>query len=137
MSDSMLINELDAYLRKLFPLTRSLTGDGNRQTLKILKNIIPLKIREVPSGTKAYDWIIPEEWLVNDAWIKDDKGRKLVDFKENNLHLLGYSVPINRKMTFRLTNSTIRWRRYICHCRCIFIKRIVDFKIFKRQVFKF
>ena len=91
-----LIRKFDIYLKRLFPLCRSITGDMNRETLKILQEIIPLKIREIESKTKVFDWEIPYEWNVKDAWIKDLDGRKIVDFNENNLHLVSYSKPIDK-----------------------------------------
>lgn len=78
----------------LWPINRSITGNGNRQTLKILKEICPsINIFEVPSGTKVFDWVIPDEWNVSEAWIKDPDGNRIVDFARNNLHLVSYSVP--------------------------------------------
>jgi aminopeptidase-like protein len=94
------INEIDALLKKLFPICRSITGEGNRQTLKILKKIIPIKIKEYSSGDKIYDWIIPKEWHIRDAWIKDDSGNKLIDFKDSNIHVVSYSTPIRKKIHF-------------------------------------
>ena len=79
--------------KKLFPICRSLTGNGNRETLKILKKEVKeLKIHEVPSGKKFYDWKIPLEWNISDAYIKSN-GKKIIDFKNNNLHVMGYSQP--------------------------------------------
>lgn len=86
-------------LKRLFPIYRSITGDGNRQTLEILKETCPLlKTYEVPSGTKVFDWTIPPEYNIKDAWIKNSKGEKIIDFKENNLHVVGYSTPIHKKV---------------------------------------
>ncbi len=85
--------------RELFPINRSLTGNGNRKTFSIIKKQIPeLNILEIPSGTKVFDWEIPKEWNVNDAYILDPNGNKICDFKKNNLHLLGYSIPIKTKV---------------------------------------
>ena len=85
--------------KKLWPINRSLTGEGNRETLKILKSFFnSLKIKEIKSGQKVFDWKIPLEWNVNEAWIKDIKDKTIVDFKKNNLHLVGYSSPINKKI---------------------------------------
>ena len=87
-------------LKKLFPICRSITGDGVRETLKILKEECPLlKTYEVPSGTKVYDWIVPKEWNIKDAWIKNPEGEKIIDFKQNNLHVLGYSTPVHKKVS--------------------------------------
>ena len=91
-------NEIEKYFDRLWPLNRSLTGNGNRQTLKILSELIDLQITEVPSGTECFDWTVPPEWNVKEAWIKDSTGNKIVDFSKNNLYLLGYSIPVNRKL---------------------------------------
>lgn len=89
------------WAKDLFPINRSLTGDGNRKTLKYIKEIIPeLRIIEIPSGTKAFDWTVPNEWNVKDAWIKNEKGKKICDFQKNNLHLMGYSTPIKKIISF-------------------------------------
>jgi len=90
--------ELEAYFDRLWPLNRSLTGNGNRETIKILSELIDLQQTEVPSGSQCFDWTVPPEWNVKEAWIKDNNGNKIVDFSECNLHLLGYSIPVNRKM---------------------------------------
>ncbi len=83
--------------QRLFPICRSITGNGVRQTLKIIKKEFPkLKIYSVPSGTKVFDWNIPPEWNIKDAYILDKDNKKIVDFKNNNLHLVGYSIPINK-----------------------------------------
>lgn len=90
--------ELEKYFDRLWPLNRSLTGNGNRDTLNILSEISEIKISEIPSGTECFDWKVPEEWNVNEAWIKDSSGNKIIDFKDNNLHLLGYSDSYAGKM---------------------------------------
>ena len=90
--------ELEKYFDRLWPINRSLTGNGNRETLKILSELIDLEITEVPSGTVCFDWTVPPEWNVKEAWIKDSKGNKIIDFVKNNLHLLGYSIPTNQKL---------------------------------------
>lgn len=91
--------QMHQLILKLFPICRSITGNGVRETLKILEEEIPLKIKEIPSGIKVLDWEIPDEWNITDAYIKDSKGRKVVDFKESNLHVVNYSVPVNTKLT--------------------------------------
>jgi aminopeptidase-like protein/spore coat polysaccharide biosynthesis protein SpsF (cytidylyltransferase family) len=90
--------ELDQYLQRLFPLCRSITGNPNRETLRILQELIPLAIHEVPSGTAVYDWTIPDEWTIRDAWIADASGRRMVDFRVSNLHVVSYSEPVNAIM---------------------------------------
>ena len=87
--------EIDTYLRRLFPICRSITGSGTRESLSILQEIIPLTVHEVPSGTKVYDWIIPDEWNIRDAWISTAESARFVDFTINNLHLVSYSEPVN------------------------------------------
>ncbi len=95
-------NKIHKLASKLWPINRSLTGDGNRETLLILKKIVKtLKIYEVRSGKKIFDWIIPDEWKINEAWIKDLNGKKIIDFKDNNLHVIGYSSPINKTITLK------------------------------------
>jgi len=96
MSDEKKIYEL---IEKLFPINRSITGDGVRETLSILREYIPLKIHEVPTGTDVFDWKVPKEWNIRDAWIKAPAGNKIVNFKKNNLHLLNYSVPVEKKVS--------------------------------------
>lgn len=92
--------ELEAIFDELWPLNRSLSGEGNRQSFAILNRYMPFTMREIPSGTACFDWTIPPEWNVTEAWIKNDKGEKVIDFKDNNLHLLGYSIPIHETMSF-------------------------------------
>jgi len=85
---------------KLFPITRSLTGNGVKKTLKIIQKELPkLKIKKIKSGTKVFDWNIPEEWNVTDAYVIDKYNNRIIDFKTNNLHLIGYSIPIKKNIT--------------------------------------
>lgn len=84
---------LEKYFDRLWPINRSLTGNGNRETLKILSEVVEMDIHEIPSGEKCFDWVVPPEWNVNEAYIRDQKGRRIIDFKNNNLHLVGYSIP--------------------------------------------
>jgi len=84
----------------LFPINRSITGDGVRETLDIIKSYLPeLQVTEVPSGTKCFDWEIPREWKIRDAYIIDPTGKKIADFKKNNLHVVGYSVAVDQEMS--------------------------------------
>ena len=84
----------------LFPICRSLTGNGVRKTLKIIKKNFPLlKIKKIKSSTKVFDWSIPSEWNISDAYVLDKNGLKIIDFSVNNLHLVGYSEPINKTFT--------------------------------------
>lgn len=91
-------NEIDTLLHRLYPITRSITGNGNRETLNILQEYIPLEIIEYPTGQEVYDWTIPKEWNIKDAWIKNSKGEKVIDFKNSNLHIVSYSTPIHKKI---------------------------------------
>ena len=88
-------------IKILYPICRSITGDGVRKTLKILQKEIPLDINEIPTKTKCFDWKIPKEWNIIDAYIKDPNGNKIVDFKNSNLHVVSYSIPINKKMRLK------------------------------------
>ncbi len=83
--------EIDEYLNKLFNIPRSLTGEGNRTTLQALQELIPLEIKEYKSGQQVFDWVVPKEWKVNNAFIKDSSGNILISYEENFLHLIGYS----------------------------------------------
>lgn len=98
-------NKIEKYFDRLWPITRSLTGNGNRETLKILSELVDLEITEVPSGTTCFDWTVPPEWNIKEAWIKDNKGLKVVDFADNNLHILGYSEPFKGKLSFKELKS--------------------------------
>lgn len=90
-----------SWTSNLFPIQRSITGKGNRKTLLYIKKELgKLKIIEVKSGTKVFDWKIPNEWNIKDAYIKDEKNIKVVDYKKNNLHIVSYSLPVNKTISF-------------------------------------
>lgn len=92
-------NSMYSLIEKLFPICRSLTGNGVRETLCELQKIVPeMQMHEVPTGTQVMDWTIPKEWNINDAWIKDSQGNKIIDFNETNLHVMGYSQPVHKKV---------------------------------------
>jgi len=100
MTTKNLLEEFDHYLQLLFPINRSISGNGNKETLRILKEIAPIDIKEFSSGQSVYDWTIPPEWNVKDAYIKNSNGDKVVDFQVNNLHLMSYSQPISENLHY-------------------------------------
>ena len=91
--------EMHRFISDLYPICRSITGDGVRETLHLIGKHIPVEIHEIPSGTKVFDWTVPKEWNIRDAYIKNNKGERVVDFKNSNLHVVSYSLPIHTKMT--------------------------------------
>jgi len=91
--------QMHRLMTKLYPICRSLTGNGVRQTLHILRELIPLQINEVPTGTPIFDWTVPQEWNIRDAYIKNSRGERVIDFQRSNLHIMGYSVPVHESMS--------------------------------------
>ena len=85
-------------LVELYPICRSITGNGLRESLSIIGKQIPLEIHEVPTGTPVLDWVIPREWNIKDAYIRDPDGRKVVDLQDSNLHIVNYSHPIHARL---------------------------------------
>ncbi|MFF4470341.1 DUF4910 domain-containing protein [Streptomyces sp. NPDC001599] len=90
--------EMYALVERLYPLCRSITGDGVRATLDIVDEYLPLHMHEVPTGTQVLDWTVPQEWNIRDAYVADATGRRVVDFAASSLHVLGYSVPVSATM---------------------------------------
>lgn len=91
--------EMYGLISELYPICRSITGDGVRETLRIIQRIIPLKIHEVATGTQVFDWTVPKEWNIRDAYVKNAKGEKVIDFKRSSLHVLNYSIPFHSKVS--------------------------------------
>lgn len=85
-------------IARLFPICRSQTGDGVRESLRMLQELIPLQLLEVPSGTPAFDWEVPQEWNIREAWIADESGRRVIDIRESTLHVINGSIPIHRRL---------------------------------------
>jgi len=89
--------EMYTLMEELYPLCRSLTGDGVRETLRRIGARIPVDVHEVPTGTQAFDWQVPKEWNIRDAYIKDEAGETVLSFRDSNLHVVGYSVPVRER----------------------------------------
>lgn len=97
---TMIGDQMHALMRELFPICRSITGKGVHQTLNILKKDIPLNIYKIPTGTTVFDWEVPREWDINEAYVKNSRGKKIIDFANSNLHILNYSIPVDKKVSF-------------------------------------
>ncbi len=93
----------EAYrlIAELYPICRSITGNGLRKTLQLISQHIPLTIHEVPTGTRVFDWTVPKEWNISDAFVKNPKGEKIINFRESNLHVVGYSAPVHKKISLK------------------------------------
>lgn len=91
--------EMHGVMSELYPICRSITGDGVRKTLESLGRIAPMTIHEVASGTECFDWVVPDEWNIRDACIADESGHRIIDFRKSNLHVVGYSEPVDTTLT--------------------------------------
>ena len=89
---------MHGLIEELYPICRSITGEGLRATLRRLAEIVPLELREVPTGTKVLDWTVPREWNIRDAWIATPDGHRVVDFRAHSLHVVNYSTPVRARM---------------------------------------
>ena len=98
-SDRPIGAAMHGLARELYPICRSITGDGVRQTLGILRRMIDLEIREVPSGTAVFDWTVPKEWNIRAAYVVDPSGKKIIDFADCNLHVMSYSTPVRARLS--------------------------------------
>jgi aminopeptidase-like protein len=100
LTDSASIgDELHDLIARLYPICRSISGEGVRQTFELLRPILDLEVTEVPTSTQVFDWTVPQEWNIRDAWIAGPDGRRVLDFADSNLHVLGYSAPIRARMS--------------------------------------
>jgi aminopeptidase-like protein len=90
---------MHTLIRELFPICRSITGEGFRDSLQRLGRVVPISLSNVPTGTTVFDWTVPKEWNIRDAWIADSSGRRVVDFSNSNLHVVSYSVPVRARMS--------------------------------------
>src|SRR5262245_61135015 len=90
--------QLYARVAELYPICRSITGNGLRQTLGLLARHLPLAIHEVPTGTQVFDWTVPAEWNIRDAYVMNARGERVIDFHKSNLHVVNYSVPVRRRL---------------------------------------
>ena len=97
--------EMYQLIRKLYPICRSITGNGVRQTLSVMQTYLPLKVHEVPTGTAVFDWTIPNEWNIRDAYIRNNRGEKIVDFSNSNLHVVNYSIPVEGNFSLQELRS--------------------------------
>lgn len=93
--------DMYTFIGELYPICRSITGDGVRETLRRIQSHIPIEIHEVPSGTKVFDWTVPKEWNIRDAYVKDSRGQRVIDFQASNLHVVSYSLPFRGKLSLR------------------------------------
>jgi aminopeptidase-like protein len=91
--------EMMAQIREMYPICRSITGNGARETLRLVQRVVPIEVHEVPSGTPVLDWTVPNEWNIRDAYVKDTAGNRVIDFQESNLHVVGYSTPVKARMS--------------------------------------
>ena len=91
--------EMHAFIGQMYPLCRSITGAGLRDTLSMINRHIPLEIHEIPSGTPVFDWTVPKEWNIRDAYVKNMAGERVIDFRKSNLHVISYSVPVSATLS--------------------------------------
>ena len=105
INETELLNEAERVSEILFPISRSITGNGVRKSLDILKQIVEFDVGEIPSGTKCYDWTVPDEWNIKDAFVEDESRNRIIDFQKNNLHVVNYSIPIDKWVSYEELES--------------------------------
>jgi aminopeptidase-like protein len=91
--------EMYQLIANLYPICRSITGNGVRQTLRYIQKHVPLSIQEIPSETSVFDWTVPKEWNIKDAYVKNSNGEKVIDFQNSNLHVVSYSTPVRKRLS--------------------------------------
>ena len=91
--------EMHRLIAELYPICRSITGNGVRETLRIIGQHIPIEIHNVTTGTQAFDWTVPKEWNIKDAYVKNLRGERVIDFQRSNLHVVNYSIPIRKRVS--------------------------------------
>jgi len=91
--------EMYQLISRLYPICRSITGNGVRETLKIIQELIPLKTYEIPTGTQVFDWTVPKEWNIRDAYVSNCQGERVIDFRKSNLHVVSYSIPVKKRIS--------------------------------------
>ena len=91
--------QMYALVETLYPICRSITGNGVRETMSHVQKLLPITVHEVPTGTPVFDWTVPKEWNIKDAYVANSQGERVIDFKKSNLHVLNYSTPVNQKMS--------------------------------------
>lgn len=102
--------KIELYFDRLWPICRSITGNGLRESFNIIKEIVPLELHEIPTGTKVLDWQIPKEWNIEEAYIANEAGQKLIDFKDNNLHVVNYSIPVDKVVSFEELKTNLYYK---------------------------
>jgi len=111
VEDSAIAEVIEQYFDRLWPICRSITGDGLRESFSILQEVIPLQLHEVKSGTRVFDWEVPDEWSIRDAYIITPSGERIADFQQNNLHVVNYSVPVDKEMTFEELEPHLHYKK--------------------------
>lgn len=96
----ILAEEADSLFQTLFPICRSITGNGVRRTLDLLRQVVDFEVKEIPSGTACYDWTVPDEWNIRGAYLETTDGERVLDFADSNLHVVNYSAPVDQTLTF-------------------------------------
>jgi aminopeptidase-like protein len=99
--------DIFALVSEIYPICRSITGRGVRETLRAIGAHIDLQVHEIATGTAVFDWVIPREWNIRDAYIKNERGEKVVDFARSNLHVMSYSVPVRQRISLAELNQHV------------------------------